>query len=59
VHVTVSTRDPDSSFVTQQARNLVMSLADEGTQIGFLIRDRDAKFCRSFDAVFGSAGIRG
>jgi putative transposase len=58
VHVTVSTRDPDSSFVTQQARNLVMSLADEGTQIGFLIRDRDAKFCRSFDAVFVSAGIR-
>ena len=44
MHVTVSTTNPDSSFVTQQARNLVMSLADEGTQIGFLIRDRDAKF---------------
>jgi putative transposase len=28
VHVTVSTTNPDSSFVTQQARNLVMSLAD-------------------------------
>ena len=28
-----------------------MSLADEGTQIGFLIRDRDAKFCRSFDRI--------
>jgi putative transposase len=58
VHVTVSTTNPDSSFVTQQARNLVMSLADEGTQIGFLIRDRDAKFCRPFDAVFVSEGIR-
>jgi hypothetical protein len=30
VHVTVSTTNPNSSFVTQQARNLVMSLADEG-----------------------------
>jgi hypothetical protein len=58
VHVTVSTTNPDSSFVTQQARNLAMSLADEGTQIGFLIRDRDAKFSRSFDDVFVSEGIR-
>jgi putative transposase len=58
VHVTVSTTKPDSSFVTQQARNLVMRLADEGAQIRFLIRDRDAKFCRSFDDVFVSEGIR-
>jgi putative transposase len=58
VHVTVSTTNPDSSFVTQQARNLAMSLAEEGTQIGFLIRDRDAKFSRSFDDVFVSEGIR-
>lgn len=58
VHVTVSTANPDSSFVTQQARNLAMSLAEEGTQIGFLIRDRDAKFSRSFDDVFVSEGIR-
>jgi transposase InsO family protein len=58
VHVTVSTTNPDSSFVTQQARNLVMSLADEGAQIRFLIRDRDAKFPRSFDEVFASEGIR-
>ena len=58
VHVTVSTTNPDSSFVTQQARNLAMSLAEEGTQIGLLIRDRDAKFSRSFDDVFVSEGIR-
>jgi transposase InsO family protein len=58
VHVTVSTTNPDSSFVTQQARNLVMSLADEGAQIRLLIRDRDTKFCRSFDDVFVSEGIR-
>jgi transposase InsO family protein len=58
VHVTVATTNPDSAFVTQQARNLVMSLADDGTQIDFLIRDRDTKFCRSFDAVLASEGIR-
>jgi transposase InsO family protein len=58
VHVTVATTNPDSAFVAQQARNLVMSLADEGAQIRFLIRDRDTKFCRSFDAVFASEGIR-
>jgi hypothetical protein len=49
VHVTVSTTNPDSSFVTQQAKNIVMGLADEGAQIRFLIRDRDTKFCRSFE----------
>ncbi len=35
-----------------------MSLAEAGTRIGFLIRDRDAKFSRSFDDVFVSEGIR-
>ncbi len=58
VHITISTTNPDSCFVTQQARNLAMSLAEEGTQIGFLIRDRDAKFSRSFDDVFHSEGVR-
>jgi putative transposase len=58
VHVSVSTRSPDTSFVTQQARNVVMDLADEGTQIRYLVRDRDAKFARSFDDVFVSEGIR-
>ena len=57
MHVTVSTTNPDSSFVTGQARNLVMRLADEGTPIDFLIRDRDAKFCRSFDAALDQKGF--
>ena len=58
VHVSVATSSPDSAFVTQQARNLAMSLSDEGASIKFLIRDRDAKFSRSFDDVFASEGIR-
>ena len=35
-----------------------MSLSDEHASITFLIRDRDAKFSRSFDDVFASEGIR-
>lgn len=58
VRVSVSTGNPDSVFVTQQARNLAMNLSDEGAIVKVLIRDRDAKFSRSFDDVFASEGIR-
>jgi hypothetical protein len=58
VHATVSTSNPDSVFVPQQARNLAMSLTDEGARITFLIRDRDAKFSRSFDDVLTSEGTQ-
>jgi hypothetical protein len=58
VRVTVSTSSPESAFVTQQARNLAMNLSDEGASTRFLIRDRDAKFSRSFDDVLAGEGIR-
>src|ERR1035437_8814906 len=35
-----------------------MNLSDEGASTRFVIRDRDAKFSRSFDDVFASEGIR-
>ena len=54
VHVMTSTRNPDAGFTTQQARNL--SMAGELPTVRILIRDRDSKFTRSFDAVFGSEG---
>jgi len=44
--------------VTQQARNLLMQLDDEGVRPRFLIRDRDSKFTRDFDEVFRSEDIR-
>ena len=44
--------------MTQQARNLLMRLDDEGVRARFLIRDRDSKFTRDFDEVFRSQGIR-
>jgi transposase InsO family protein len=51
-----ATRNPDSAWVSQQARNLSFELADERTSFRFLIRDRDSKYTSSFDAVFSTDG---
>jgi putative transposase len=57
VHLAGITTNPDGRWVTQQARNLLMQLDDEGIRPQFLIRDRDHKFSREFDEVFRSAAI--
>jgi len=56
VHLAGVTAKPDGAWVTQQARNLRFVIAERGQQLRFLIRDRDAKFTRSFDDIFGSDG---
>ncbi|HYT81333.1 MAG TPA: integrase core domain-containing protein [Actinomycetota bacterium] len=58
VHVTPVTRNPDSAWVAQQARNVAAALDDQETPVRFLIRDRDTKFTRPFDAVFEAGGTR-
>src|ERR1035441_9419274 len=52
------TEHPIGSWVTQQARNLAMTLEDQGRVVKFLIRDRDAKFVGPFNEVISSIGAR-
>ncbi len=56
VHLAGVTANPNATWVTQQARNLMLHLEEHGRRARFLIRDRDAKFCRAFDDVFRSEG---
>ena len=58
VRVLGATEHPVQSWVVQQARNLLMDLEDAGTQVKFVLHDRDASFTQAFDAVFQAAGIR-
>jgi hypothetical protein len=58
VFVAGCTTRPTAEWVTQQARNLVWWLEDDGVRPTLLIRDRDAKFTRSFDEVFQSECVR-
>jgi hypothetical protein len=52
------TARPTGAWVTQQARTLVWRLGDDGVRPTLLVHDRDAKFSRAFDDVFGSEGVR-
>jgi putative transposase len=58
IHLSPSTAHPDSAWVTQQARNLVMDLDARASPVRFFIRDRDSKYSRSFDTVLRSEGMR-
>jgi putative transposase len=52
------TANPTGDWVTQQARQFAWTLEDWRSPFRFLIRDRDSKYTRAFDAVFTSEGIK-
>jgi putative transposase len=57
VEYVVCTSKPDTSWMIQQARNLLMDLDDRGPRPRILIHDRDTKFSRAFDVIFRGEGI--
>jgi putative transposase len=52
------TSKPDTAWMLQQARNLLMELDGRDKPARFLIHDRDAKFPAAFDALLASDGVK-
>ena len=57
VRVLGTTTHPNSAWVAQAARNLLMDLDDAGCRVKYLVRDRDGKYPASFDAILADADI--
>jgi putative transposase len=57
-HLLGVTAHPTGAWTTQAARTLLTDLADRVITLKLLLRDRDSRFSRVFDAVFAADGIR-
>jgi len=57
VHLAGCRANPSGAWVTQQARQFAWTFQEQPSPFRFLVRDRDSKFTRDFDAVFASEGI--
>jgi len=58
IHGAGCTSNPNTIWVTQQARQWVWDLKDnDRVRMAFLIHDHDPKFTSSFESVFSSEGI--
>ena len=57
VHPLGVTANPTGFWVAQVSRNFASDLEERGRHFKYLIRDRDTKFTKAFDAVLASIGI--
>lgn len=48
--------NPDAKCMQQQARNATFLMEERGCPIKYLIRDRDGKFAKEFDAIVAAEG---
>jgi transposase InsO family protein len=58
IRVLGATAHPTAAWVTQAVRNLAMDLEDTGCRARYLIRDRDGKYPKLFDAILADTGIK-
>jgi putative transposase len=58
IHILGAAAHPTAAWVTQAARNLVMDLHDAGSNVRYLLRDRDGKYPALFDTVLADAGVK-
>jgi putative transposase len=56
VHLAGVTANPDCRWMSEQARNL--AIREQSGKVGYLIHDRDAKFCGPFDQILRSEAVK-
>jgi len=58
IHIAGITHHPNERWMKQMARNVTMDEWGFLSNCKYLIHDRDTKFCRSFQAIIASMGIK-
>ncbi|WP_043729071.1 integrase core domain-containing protein [Kutzneria sp. 744] len=56
-HLAGITANPTGAWTVQAARNVLMEFGERVDTLTFVLRDRDSRFTRAFDAVFAAEGI--
>jgi putative transposase len=57
LHILGVTANPDGTWTTQQAGNLLLDLGERAAGFKYLVRDRAGQFTAAFDAVLAGPGI--